>query len=612
MSKKQGTLLILYEQSHVNLATPGPRIACLNFWLERELASRSIDCLSLGDHPPVETKVAELVDGVRMAAREWYRLPQMQFFTHKDIPLGEAFEPMLEAYLQRLAYWRYALARILDAAPGISELVIPRSSTSVFATAGPLALFEVRSAMDAARSLAAERGLTFRALGDAPPPPSRSSCPRSYMREFTVALYNFFIGFAPTRPLKIFASEYWRNIVPFIESMDDVELVLVERSEFHNIPWRQLWRHRIRFIHPRAIGQHSSRSAARTAAERFRAAWPSARQALEKWEGWGRADIPWTILAPVLTHLVEVYAERIVADIEGLEHIMTSEKSNKVLLRASIGERQTHFFLAARIARRLGIPSVEQQHAGAYIDPRSVLSRLETDYLASYGPYEREWYERNGYAPERIAPIGSPRFDRLILKHDEACARGKRLFQEAGLNPGRPVLLAAVPEEGVGPGVDSYKLADFFRVVATLRDRVPTLQIVFKFRPGHTAQAPRTFIRELIPDAVCMAKEDLYSLICASDMAVSGNSTVIYETLIAGKPLLLYPWREDDSHHAELYRPAAPILYNGAEFAQAVHHVLSDDAYRSGLINRGEVFLKGYVFDGKAAERMMALLRSVA
>lgn len=472
MSKEQGALLILYEQSHANLATSGTRVACLNFWLERELASRGVACLSLGDHPPAETTSAGLVAGVRMAAREWYRLPQMDFFTHKSIPVGEALEPMLEAYLLRYTYWRYALVRVLDAAPGTSELVVPESSAGVSATAGPLALFEVCVVIDAARSLAMERGLAFRTLGDASRLPTHRLYPRARLQEVAVALYNFIIGFAPRRPLKIFASEYWRNIAQFVENMDDVELALMERGEFRNIPWRQLWRHRIRFMHPHVVAQHSSHSVTRTAAERFRAAWPVARDMLEKWEWWGHADVPWAAIAPVLTHLVEVYAERIVADIEGLERIMASEKPSKVLQRASIGERQPLFFLAARVARRLGITSIEQQHAGAYIDPRSVLSRLEADYLASYGPYENGLYERNGYASERLVSIGSPRFDRYIFERDETCARGQQLLQEAGLNLVRPVLLATVPEEGVGAGTDSYGLADFFRAVrAPIRNR---------------------------------------------------------------------------------------------------------------------------------------------
>ncbi|KKW43432.1 MAG: Methyltransferase type 12 [Parcubacteria group bacterium GW2011_GWB1_57_6] len=610
MSKEQDALLVLYEQSHADLATSGTRVACLNFWLEQELKSRGIACLSLGDCPSDGVRTAELVNATRAAAREWYRLPAMNFFMHKGIPIGEAFEPMVDTYLGRLAYWRYSSTRILDAVPETTELIIPHSTVEISATAGPLAHFEVRAAVDAARSLATERGLAFRTLGDASRPPARHVYPRSRLQETIVAFYNFCIGFAPRRPLKIFASEYWRNIAPFITRMDDAELVLMERGEFKNIPWRQLWGHRIRFMHPRAVARGTCRAAARSATEGFRAAWPAARLALKDWEGWKRADIPWAVVEPALEYLVGTYAERIVADMEGLERIVVRERPDKVLLRASVGGRQPHFFLAARVARRLGIPSIELQHAGAYVDPRSVLSRLETDYLAAYGSHEREFYEQNGYAPERIILVGSPRFDRCIAERLQAQAHGTRLLQEAGLDPARPVLLAAVPDEGVGFGIDSFMLADFFRAVASIPARTPGLQVVFKFRPGNREQASRDFARSLVPDAVCMATEDLFSLICASDIAICGNSTVIYEVLIAGKPLLLHPWRKDDTYHARMYAPAAPILYAAAELAEAVARALSDDAYRRELIARGRDFLQGYSFDGKSAQRMASLLHN--
>lgn len=605
-------LLVLYDETQASLATPGTRVACMNFWLERELKARGVTPVSLGDYPLDDKRAGEITTAVRDAARKWYRLPAMQFFEHKGIPLGEAFEPMIDIYLTRLAYWRSSLERVLDAAPEVTELVIPYSEASVMATAGSLASFETHAVVDAARSLAAERGLAFRSIGNAPHPPIRHLYPRSRLQEAAVALYNFFIGLAPRRSLKVFASEYWRNIAPFIERMDDVELVLMERSEFRTIPWKQLWKHRIRFMHPRAISRGAYRATTEAVVERFRDAWLTARETLKDWKGWESANVSWAVVEPALDYLVWTYAERLVADIEGLEYILARERPDRVLLRASVGSSQPHFFLAARVARRLGIPSVELQHAGAAIDPSSVHSRLEADYLASYGPYEGGWCERNGYAPERVVSIGSPRFDRCITERTKAYAHGQHLLQEAGLDGTRPVLLVAVREDGTGFKIDSYTLADFFRTVARVQVRMPELQIVFKFRSGKQAQAQRAFVRELLPRAVCMAREDLFSLICASTIVMCGNSTVLYEALLGERPLVLYPWYEYYALYARythMYTPAAPIVKDDDELPAVIGRVLKDKKYRQELVTRGREFLKGYSFDGKSAERMAALLR---
>lgn len=607
---KNNSLLLLYEEKHADLAVPGVRIACFNFWLERELKSRGFTPLSLGNYLPDEMRIGKVTTAIHIAARDWYRIPVMQFFEHKCIRIGEALEPMVSIYLGRLAYWRYSFGRILDSVPEITEIVIPQNQTGVFSTSGPLALFEVRVAVDAARSIALERGLVFRVLGDAPQPPVQHLFPHSRLQNIAVAFYNACISLAPKRSLKIYASEYWRNVAPFIKNMDDVELELMDRNEFFNIPWWQLWKHRVRFVHPSAVARDTYHDVAQSATERFRAEWSTAKKMLAEWDGWTGADISWTIVDPALTYLVEIYAERIVADIERFEYLLVREEPNKILQRASLGGRQPHFFLLAHIARRLGIPSIELQHAGAYVDPRSAYSRLETDYLASYGQYENEWYERNGYAQERMVSIGSPRFDRCIMERTQSKLNGRRLLHEAGLDPERPVLVAAVPDEGIGFNLDSFMLKDFFSAVAGVHTRIPELQVVFKFRPGHRASAPRMFAQEIIPGAVCMAREDLFSLVCASDIVVCGNSTVIYETLLGQKPLVLHPWTAYDTYHAEMYTSAAPIVYDANELSMIIDRILTDDVYKKELISRGQRFLQGYSFDGKSSERMAALLRS--
>lgn len=607
---KKTSLLILYEESHAKFATPGARVACLNFWLRQELKSRGSDCMSLGDHPPDDSRVGEISTAVHAASREWYRTAAMSFFEYKGIRIGEALEPMVDIYIGRLSYWRCAIESVLDAAPETTEIVLPHSDIVVLETAGPLALFEARAAVDVARILAKERNLAFKVIGDAPQPPVWHLYPRSRIKDLVVALYNYCIGLAPRRKLKIFASEYWRNIAPFIEKAADVELVLMESGEFRNIPWQQLWKHRIRFMHPRAVHQRVYLTTARSAAARFRSEWSAAKETLSEWNGWGTACASWITIEPALTYLVETYAERVVADIERIEYVLALEQPDKVLLRASVGSRQTHFFLTAKIARRLGRVSIEQQHAGAYIDPRAVHSRLETDYLASYGPYVREWYERNGYAPERIVPIGSPRFDRCITERGQATLHGQSVLREAGLRIDKPVLLCSVPDEGIWFGNDAYATAAFFRAIADAKSRLSELQVVFKFRPGNLTESSRAFVHAIIPDAVITAKDDLFSLVCASSIVVCGNSTVIYEALLGGRPLLLYPWSKNDIYHARMYSPAAPIQYDSTALTTEIARVLADDVYRLELVARGQEFLKGYCFDGKSAERMGVLLNA--
>lgn len=599
-------LFVIYDLEHIEAAVAhakaGGEILAINFWAERALAGRGVAFRSYADYRTSNADEGSLIAKAQIAAREWYRIPEMQFFEHKGIPLGEALESGFVIYLGRLSYYRTIFERILDVNPG-AHLIVPYPAAQISAATGPLTHFEMSAAVDAARAATATRNLPFSTIGEAPRSPQRHVHPDSRLHTALVGLYNAVIKFAPRRKMKIYATEYWHHIAPCIERMNDVELVLMERGELRNIPWRQIWKHRVRLVHPRDAASARVRRVAREAVERFRKKWPAARSALAAHEIF--ALMEWTQVEPVLEYLVCAYAERVVVEIEAFEKLLRHERPDKVLLRVSISSYQTHFFVLARMARRLGIPSVEIQHAGAHVDPRSVYSRLETDYLASYGPYVREWYERLGVAGERILPVGSPRFDRCIIERDEALIQGKQLLQEAGLDPGQPVLLVAVPDVRT----DSYVLADLFRVVRIAQKRVPGLQVVFKFRSERRPPELSDFVHETFSSsAVCMGTEDLFSLLCASDAVVCGNSTVLYEAMLAHIPLLLYPWRASDTYHAEMYAPAAPILYSAQDLADAVTKVFSDTGYCIELVARQKRFLERYSFDGHSSERLAALL----
>ena len=234
----------------------------------------------------------------------------------------------------------------------------------------------------------------------------------------------------------------------------------------------------------------------------------------------------------------------------------------------------------------------------------------EADYLASYGPVCA-----GGRALGRRAggyfTVGSPRFDRCLKEREDARARGARVLKSAGLDLNLPVLLAAVPGEGYAAQSDSYAFADFFRTVRAAQERVPGMQVVLKFRPGERNPEPRHLVQELFGEsAVCMDKENLFDLLCASSAAMCGNSTVIYEALLAGVPLVLHPWRRSDTYHAQMYAPAAPIAYSVQELETEVGKIFGDEAYRAQLVARQKLFLTGYALDGHSSERLAALLEA--
>ena len=113
-------------------------------------------------------------------------------------------------------------------------------------------------------------------------------------------------------------------------------------------------------------------------------------------------------------------------------------------------------------------------------------------------------------------------------------------------------------------------------------------------------------------DCAATADEDIFALLCASDAAVCGNSTVIYQVLLAEKPLVLYPWKPYDTYRAQVYAPAAPLASRAEEAVRELARVFADASYREELLTRQKHFLEQYSFDGGATGRMVKLIRRLA
>lgn len=589
-------------------AARGMTIVCFDSLVERELTKENIPCISLRDVIDSETGEEEWWLRAHEVAREWYRLPAMKFFKYRDIPIGEALEPILMAeYLMKLFYYARIYTALKKMYPD-ARLSIPVIIKKDEPTAECLVSLERRAVVDAAR-MAGFQIITL----DKPVAPYKRAFFRTVLKSLFVRIYNALISFAPRRSIKIYASEYWSHIGPVMEQMDDGELVLVESGELTHIPWRQLFKHRIRTRHPRDEIRGAERTAAVQILAEFMEQWEIAKKDVAEYLLRVRGELDWSPVLEAFEYLV-AYAPRIIAEIDALHRIMEEEKPDIVLQLASVSDRQHQFFLTARVAAQLKVSSVELQHSAMYMDPRSAFSRIETDYLATYGADTNSWHERIGHARERLIAVGSPRFDQCINERGGAIEKGKQLFTQLGLDAKRPVLLAAVPFSDANLfHADSYQLADFFKAIHAAQSAIPGMQVLFKCRNHKYVDITRKHIQGLfIGDSVIVGGEDIFPLLCASDAVVCNNSTVIYQTMLAKKPLVLYPWKSFETYDARVYAPAPPLARTSKEVVDVIARMFTDASYRDGLLVRQKDFLGGYSFNGKSSERMGAFIRRLS
>lgn len=604
-------IFIAYESAHIDEARAraerGATVVCLDFWVELECKKTGVPCVSMQDM--LDGAMAEEAWYVlaHEVAREWYRLPAMKFFEYDGIRIAEAPEPAMESYLARLFYYARRYSILKKAYPD-AQFTIPAPVVNDAANAYCLASFIAVAAIDAARMA----GLRFAILGTRLAPKAYAF-PRASRKSLVMRVYNTLIGLMPRRGFKIYASEYWTYTAPIVPYLNDTELIVLESREFYKIPWQKILKHRIRIRYPHDVISGSEEHKVRRITEKYKEQWEAAKEEVATYLAGVRKELDWSPVLEACGYLI-TYAPRVIADIRALQRIMKKEKPDIVLQMASVGGPQHYFFLMAKVAKELGIPSLELQHAGATIDPRSVYSRIETDYLATYGADVNVWHERLGNAPGRLIAAGSPRFDQYVNERARGIAKGKQLFIELGLDPARPVLLAVVPSsEAYVNSVDSYQLAEFFGAIRAAHRTVPGLQVLFKFRGYNHIGAAREYLQELFPaDCAIAGNEDIFSLLCASDAAVCHNSTVIYQAVLAQKPLVLYPWKRFDTYHAQVYSRAAPLFYSAREAIGSISRMFTDASYREELLACQKQFLKGYSFDGQSSKHVAELLHTLA
>ncbi len=603
-------IFITYEMGHIDeakgKAEAGNTVICLDFLLEEECKKRNIPFVPLRNFVDAESGEEEWWKLSHDISREWYRVPSMEFFKYKNIRVAEAPEPIMQAYLAKIFYFVRIFLYLKKAFPGFHFSIPHPLSTN--SSSECLMAFQFWAVLDAAQMTGLIGSEKY-----SPTIPEKYSFERETYRSKLLKLYNFLMGWAPRKSKKIYMSGYWTHAESLVPLLLDTEIIVLETKKFRDIPWRELLTHRMRFFYSHGPVSAQNEKFAQNMGNQFMEKWKGAKGEVATYLQSIKPDLNWNPILTACEHMV-IYSPRVIADIDTLFKIMEKEKPDLVLQMASVGGPHHYFFLMATVARALDIPSIELEHATVTIDPRSVFSRIETDYLLTYGEIINAWHRRIGNVNKKLVAVGSPRFDKYVHEQAEGLKKGKEIFENLGLSTERPVLLVAVPfSETYASAVDSYLLHEFFETISEVQKKTPGLQIVFKCRVPKLVSVTKEYLSKLFShDFAVTGEEDIFPFICASDAVICNNSTVIYQAVLAKKPLVLYPWKRFDSYHAELYASHIPLLYTDDEAREILTRIFSDTLYKNELLSKQEQFLKEYLFDGKSSKRVADFIKNLA
>lgn len=595
-------------------------VVALDYELELELKKRDIAFSSLRKLTVSIEGEREPIEYTRRLANEWYMSPDLAFFRHEGILLGEPHAGALHQYFGALIYY-FSLLEQLFALPGTTLVSIPESFRPALATADPTAVFKNRLPTDVAQLLAEQKKVACQII----PAPivgrtrgwvsaSVQDLSQTVVRMLVHALNGIITVARRPRPIKLLSTDPWSRIEPFIKNMDDVELIMTRRQEIKNMQGA-IWRTRARFHHRHDFVDRAARTLARQKAREFGQAWDMLGSAPSLAGSFAYHGVSfWPIVREVLSAIVKDNSEDAVATIENTKRLIAHYGVNCILLFSSV---KGYNNLIARLAERLDIPSIELQHATEVTEASHPYARLNSRYLLAYGGLTKKTYERFGVEPWRIIECGSPRFDSYATPIPEE----KLVHFRTRLHLSGPYLnaLMLLPQIHLSlePGsFTSYSLQETVEAYARLHKK--HLELRFLLRPRPSPWREGFYNREetlaLFPGETRLVQyENMQMLLAVSDIVVSGNSTVVLEAMLMHRPVIIYLPRIIDEEFRAFEDAGAVRIARTEEDLHVQVAALNSGQCRAALVARADRFLReNFVLDGKSAERVAALIRRVS
>ncbi|MDE1919367.1 MAG: hypothetical protein KGH56_01575 [Patescibacteria group bacterium] len=613
---------VVYERWHVEALDGALRersgsyedasVLALSVETERELEKRRIPFFSGRIYKNLSSDLLASQDA---AMEAFFADPRWKQFAYRGVELPATFLFSFRSYLQSVWYYGGILTSFLEAHPDVSGFVPFAPNGFVGSAAGSLAKLEREAAVDCARALAAQAGLSFSVIQSAQATRARARARVALFHARRLLFGLFLSGWnvaiallrRPRRP-RILISDYWRHVGSSIELLEGAECLFLDRLEIRAIPWRALLRRRMRFVHGADFLSRAAARRARAAAREYARAWRPLRSSILPTLSIRGHSFDGLLLGAV-DELVRGF-EKLLRDIEGAYALYGRFKPDLVMLRASVSA-QTHFSILPLVAKQLGVPSLEIQHGLEYLGPGSWSREHAAEHIASYGSLIKEELVSIGYAPRQVHEIGSPRFDALGKKSKD----GDKLA--------RPfTVLCVAPDIRIFEIYDSYSAEDYFSTAAAAIGALPGARAIIKFRPGSPAEDPLRLIAARAFSRVpydAASSDPLPALFDRADAVVSCYSTVVLEALTCGMPVIIPALNPIDAavtgFHFSRYRDAGAlsIASNEEELATALSVLAAQSALRRKMSERARSFVReNFRFDGRSSARCAALIAELA
>ncbi len=597
---------------HPEIVSEGYTLIPIDIEIENVLMEKGIPFVSGREY---RTRDADFM----VLAEEWPRAlfesKDWLFFSYRGVSLSQLYFLSVQWYLSHLLYYADIVANVIHKHIGLKRLVVFPAPDGTPPMGSVLVARQIHAFVDAAECIGRAGGVEVivQNIDSALKNEIRSASFTLKRGLFSVGilLLNIIVAsMRSKREISILASDYWKNLEPYIKNLP-AEIMLIDRQEAFKAGIKNIWKYRMRFVHPDSF-RESVQEEQSTARENIARQWSLLKQqgTMPTFEFRGFSLRP--LFVQALEAIIRDVLEERLEDIDDTHAMLKRLKPQVVALRATVST-QTHFVILAQVARAQGIPSIEMQHGFEYYGPGSVSKRHRSEYTGVYGPLTARQLAEVGDNDTTPVIIGSPRFDVYASLRD------------AGANKkstGRVTVLCVAPAVDPGGDFDTYETEEFFKTIANAATHIPNIHVIVKRRPGpNRDEWYLSMIASLfstISHEVAQF-EPFAELYPCADIVISCYSTAAIEAMQCGKPLIYLGVSPEQAmmgvHHFSYYasQGAMMIATTEAELSTALVFLVRDQHARAEVSKHAVAFLdREYAFDGRANERAAELVRSLA
>lgn len=267
-------------------------------------------------------------------------------------------------------------------------------------------------------------------------------------------------------------------------------------------------------------------------------------------------------------------------------------------------------------ARQRGVTTVAQMHGALYTRPRPFRWARggAADVTATWGALNREWQATALQQPlERFVPVGYPQFDVLRARVEELDRSMLRRRLGVVADETLVLFLVTMPGGVLAPHFGSE--VRIYEAFFTAAARSGVAAVVVR---SHPARSPSPEHVAAIADGLGIRvhvnpPSDLAETVVAADVVVGQPTTAMIESMLLGRPTILFGAHAADEVLWWTERATLPFARDGKQLGRLLQDLRQDPSKRDEMLALQEQFLEvaAGAVDGHAADRTVDLLRSL-